>query len=167
MGDPQEANEDSLVFSESWNFFSSPIAVTEFFPPPISSHFSKQNTHIPTHTMANVNQTQQEDKVADDFTMTASDFEDNEDIEGGDRADDLTIRAKWSLDGCNSISEIVARLESQKQYYLKLQQEGWEVVSEVSDDWGSMRQTKTKTKTKTAKIKDVAVVEEANANEPL
>lgn len=60
-------------------------------------------------------------------------FEEDEGIN-----DDVIIRAKWSLDGCSTIDEIIDRLKEQIESYKQLKEEGWELREKIDDDYGFM-----------------------------
>ena len=50
-----------------------------------------------------------------------------------------TIRMKWAADGCKSLREVVHRLHSLADYYRKQEDEGWELIDEIMDDYGHMK----------------------------
>lgn len=43
----------------------------------------------------------------------------------------ITIRAKWSLDGCASVDEIIERLHQNIAYFQKVKEEGWELEDPI------------------------------------
>jgi hypothetical protein len=51
----------------------------------------------------------------------------------------MTIRAKWILDGCKNLDEIIQRLEDEISYYKELKERGWQLTGTVDDDYGFMR----------------------------
>lgn len=53
------------------------------------------------------------------------------------------IRAKWTLDGCDSMDSIINRLGQLRQMYIRLKKDGWEVTQPIFDDYGAMKQKKT------------------------
>lgn len=57
-----------------------------------------------------------------------------------DSLDDIEyIRAKWTYDGARTLDEVIDRLHAQIEYIKSLKTEGWELIDEVSDDYGPMR----------------------------
>ena len=52
----------------------------------------------------------------------------------------VTIRAKWSYDGAKTIDEIIERLHEQIEHFTQMKAEGWELISEIQDDWGHAKQ---------------------------
>lgn len=53
---------------------------------------------------------------------------------------DVIIRAKWMLDDCLTLDEVLLRLEDQIEYFKTLKSEGWELREKISDDYGFLRQ---------------------------
>ena len=51
----------------------------------------------------------------------------------------MTVRAKWILDSCASIDDIIERLRQEIRYYESLKQTGWELTAPIDDDYGFMR----------------------------
>lgn len=51
------------------------------------------------------------------------------------------IRAKWIFDGCKTLDEIVERLEGQIERFKQLKANGWELMHEIDDDYGYIKQT--------------------------
>ena len=46
------------------------------------------------------------------------------------------IRAKWQLDGCKTLAEVVRRLHDVATHYEHMRREGWELTGPVDDDYG-------------------------------
>lgn len=71
--------------------------------------------------------------------------QDNSDAEGHSEHSDwddenqMVIRAKWILDSCNTIEEIIDRLREEIRYYETLKNQGWDLTGPVDDDYGYMR----------------------------
>lgn len=78
----------------------------------------------------------QEHKHSDPETETDEDevFEEEEEEEHIE--DDVIIRAKWILDGCSSIDEIIERLKGEIEHYKQLKEDGWELREKMDDDYG-------------------------------
>jgi hypothetical protein len=47
-----------------------------------------------------------------------------------------TIRAKWSMDGAETLAEAAAMLREFAGYLEELKRDGWELTGPVDDDWG-------------------------------
>lgn len=56
-----------------------------------------------------------------------------------DSQHDAIIRGKWVYDGCDTIDEMIARLEREAEYLLGLKDEGWQLRSRVVDDYAFLR----------------------------
>jgi hypothetical protein len=56
-----------------------------------------------------------------------------------DDEDELTIRAKWSMDGATSLKEAAAHLRAFADQLDSLEADGWQLTSPVDDDWGFIR----------------------------
>lgn len=70
-------------------------------------------------------------------TDTESDScSEHEEYEEEDEDNSVIIRAKWSLDGCSTIDEIIERLKQQIEEYKKLKEDGWELRDKIDDDYG-------------------------------
>jgi hypothetical protein len=54
----------------------------------------------------------------------------------------MTLRAKWMLDGCRTLIEVVQRLQEEMEYIIQLRQDGWELTGAIEDDWGFLKKTK-------------------------
>ena len=76
---------------------------------------------------------------SDDEHEEAEEDEDEEyDQEGG-----MIVRAKWTLDGCATIDEVIARLQEQILRFRQLKSDGWEMRDAVNDDYGWMHNPST------------------------
>lgn len=62
---------------------------------------------------------------------------------GSDFEDDnhFTFRAKWMLDGCSNLEDVINRLEEEIEYIKQLQDDGWELIGTIEDDWGFLRRS--------------------------
>ena len=49
---------------------------------------------------------------------------------------DVTIRAKWIMDGANTLEEAAVKLEQYATYLRSLKADGWELRDGVGDDYG-------------------------------
>lgn len=78
-----------------------------------------------THTHAEDTETESE--------VTEEELEREEEEE---EEEPYIIRAKWSLDGCATIDEIIERLKQQIEEYKQLKEEGWELKEKIDDDYG-------------------------------
>lgn len=83
-----------------------------------------------------VDQDHHEDQDADD----ADDADDAEDYDWDDE-NLMTMRAKWSLDDCATLDEVVEQLQHLIEYYKTLKNEGWELESPIRDDYGFLRKS--------------------------
>lgn len=55
-----------------------------------------------------------------------------------------TIRAKWMFEGCKTIDEIIEKLEIEKDRFIEMKSEGWELIDTVTDDYGHIKKNKIK-----------------------
>lgn len=62
--------------------------------------------------------------------------EDENELDEEEYDNSPSIRAKWMLDGCSSIDEIIERLKDQIEHYKQLKEDGWELRDKIDDDWG-------------------------------
>lgn len=61
----------------------------------------------------------------------------DESHDGSDIEDShFTFRAKWMLDGCRNLDEVIKRLEEEIDYIKELRDDGWELKTMIEDDWG-------------------------------
>jgi hypothetical protein len=51
----------------------------------------------------------------------------------------MIIKGKWQLDGCKTLDEVIERMQELIEYYKELKKDGWELESEIADDWGFLR----------------------------
>jgi hypothetical protein len=54
------------------------------------------------------------------------------------RADDKeerVVRAKWTMDGSETMDEMAEKLEQKAEYIRDLKEEGWELEDSVQDDY--------------------------------
>lgn len=58
----------------------------------------------------------------------------NSDIE--DTREEILIRGKWIFENASSLDEVVTALQRQIEYIKYLQEQGWELVNPVADDYG-------------------------------
>ena len=49
------------------------------------------------------------------------------------------IRAKWTIDGANSLSEAAEMLEMFATHLRNLERNGWQLQEEICDDYGFIR----------------------------
>ena len=52
-----------------------------------------------------------------------------------DGKEERIVRAKWTMDEAESMEEMAERLEQKAEYVRELQQEGWELETEVQNDY--------------------------------
>jgi hypothetical protein len=50
-----------------------------------------------------------------------------------------TIRGKFMFENAKTLDEVIEMIENFKQYVLELKDEGWELIEEVTDDYGHIR----------------------------
>lgn len=72
-------------------------------------------------------------EITDDFSTSDEDYTDDENEE--------IIRAKWIFDGAKTLDEVIDRLKDQIEIIKKMKEDGWELVGEVTDDYGIIRKT--------------------------
>jgi hypothetical protein len=65
------------------------------------------------------------------MTMTQYDEFDEDDTE--------TIRSKWTMDGAQTLAEAATKLRAYAANLEELEREGWQLVGEVSDDYGHIK----------------------------
>ena len=53
--------------------------------------------------------------------------------------DEEMIRAKWMLDGCCTLDEVVQALRSKIREVEEARRQGWELTGRIEDDYGFMR----------------------------
>ena len=58
-----------------------------------------------------------------------------------DSENDLTIRAKWQMDGAATLEDAATKLEAFAQYLRALKAEGWELRAPIDDDYGFCKKT--------------------------
>ena len=83
----------------------------------------------------NTSEEESEPDVSVAITTVTTDEEESD----FDDENHMTIRAKWMLDSCETIDDIVERLHYEIANFLRLKEEGWELTSSIDDDWGFMR----------------------------
>ena len=71
-----------------------------------------------------------------EYTETESEVTEEELEPEEEEEEPYIIRAKWSLDGCATIDEIIERLKQQIEDYKRLKEEGWELKEKIDDDYG-------------------------------
>jgi hypothetical protein len=79
--------------------------------------------------MCKATTTEEEEETVSDTVSV----EEDEDVE--------IIRAKWILDGCATIADIIERLKAEIEHYTKLKEEGWELTQPVEDDYGYIKKS--------------------------
>lgn len=47
-----------------------------------------------------------------------------------------TVRAKWTIDGAETLSEAAEQLESKADWLREIQEDGWRLREEIYDDYG-------------------------------
>ena len=52
------------------------------------------------------------------------------------KTEEMTLRAKWSMDGAKTLAEAATMLRAMADDLDKLAAEGWELRAEVADDYG-------------------------------
>jgi len=52
----------------------------------------------------------------------------------------MSLRAKWCLDGANTLDDCVDKLKEFIEYIQILKDDGWELIDSINDDWGFLRQ---------------------------
>ena len=52
-----------------------------------------------------------------------------------DGTEERIVRAKWTMDEAESMEEMAEKLEQKAEYIRELEQEGWELETEVKDDY--------------------------------
>lgn len=57
--------------------------------------------------------------------------------------DEVTLRAKWCIDGANNLDEVIQKLHDFIAYVQGLKDEGYELIDTVNDDYGFCRKTNT------------------------
>lgn len=58
-----------------------------------------------------------------------------------DPENNITIRAKWTMDSAKTLDECIERLQNYIKYLAELKEEGWELINPVDDDYGFLRKT--------------------------
>ena len=66
----------------------------------------------------------------------------SDDASDYDEENNMTLRAKWMLDGCRTLYEVVKRLEEEVDYIKELSKDGWELTGAIEDDWGFLKREK-------------------------
>ena len=75
--------------------------------------------------------------VPEPCTQDNQDNQENSHCVYDDYDDDCeTIRAKWMLDGCETIDQIIEVLESTIDYYKDLKNKGYVLKEAIVDDYG-------------------------------
>ena len=72
------------------------------------------------------------------------DESDDEEFHGSDEnqipdeeeEDQIIIRAKWTMDGAETIDECIQKLNTYIEYLKSLKEDGWDLREAVDDDWG-------------------------------
>lgn len=72
------------------------------------------------------------------------DFEEEEDEDEDERFEremesEITLRAKWTMDGADTLDRAIDRLNGFASYLARLKSEGWELSGPVEDDYGHAR----------------------------
>lgn len=58
-----------------------------------------------------------------------------------DEDNNMTLRAKWTMDGATNIDECINKLNHFIEYLKCLKAEGWELTDPVDDDYGFLKKT--------------------------
>ena len=53
-----------------------------------------------------------------------------------DPEEDTIVRAKWMMDGAKTLAEARECLQAGISWLQSLEDDGWELISEINDDWG-------------------------------
>lgn len=69
-------------------------------------------------------------------------LDDPEDDEGGEE-NSKVVRAKWIMDGSATLTEAAARLQTYAKMLLELEQNGWQLMLPVDDDYGFVLRNQT------------------------
>lgn len=77
--------------------------------------------------------------VAADNESETSEITTGEESESFDEENTSIIRAKWMFDGAKTIDECIEKCLKYIEYLKDLKYEGWELESEVNDDYGHIR----------------------------
>lgn len=68
------------------------------------------------------------------------DEEEEEDDEEEDDDDEDIIRMKWIADGSKTLDDVIEKLREQIKFIEGLKEAGWELVREMDDDYGFIKQ---------------------------
>lgn len=63
--------------------------------------------------------------------------EEEEDFEP-DFENEITIRAKWIIDGADTLDQAIAQIHRYADYLAGLKEEGWELAGMIGDDYGHL-----------------------------
>ncbi|KAG1670987.1 hypothetical protein FOA52_014377 [Chlamydomonas sp. UWO 241] len=117
------------------------LTVPEGAPLPTTEELTSLLTKWKKHREATGRATLPDTKVRE----LASNLRENlELVESGDWDDmqtekrmeeEVCIRAKWTLDGCNTLDECIERLKKTKAWYRSLQDDGYKLRDTISDDY--------------------------------
>ena len=80
-------------------------------------------------------------KMCRHVPIDAVEQEEEEEEEEYDHENNGTIRGKWQMDGAETLDEAIVLLQDLIAYIQTLQQEGWELVDPIGDDYGHIRRT--------------------------
>jgi len=75
-------------------------------------------------------------------SVSRSDMDSEHESTDEPEEEEHSIRMKWAIDGCETLEQIIERLEELKCHYRKLIEDGWYLTGPVDDDWGFIRQNK-------------------------
>lgn len=65
-------------------------------------------------------------------------YESEENNSDEDENNTTTVRGKWMFDNCNTIDEMIQRLDRFKEHLNELKLQGWVLREQVCDDYASL-----------------------------
>lgn len=72
---------------------------------------------------------------------TRNDSVPDSDSEEDDDSNQITLRAKWSIDHSKTLDEVLQKLDEFKAYVKSLKDDGYELEGEITDDYGFLSKT--------------------------
>ena len=91
-------------------------------------------------------QSNSNDDKSVDRDQNESDHSSEEDSfvsEEEEEEESMCIRAKWTIDGANTIDEAIEKLNDFIEYLRSLKEEGWKLREPIDDDYGFLYKTET------------------------
>jgi hypothetical protein len=79
------------------------------------------------------------DLVKDEEGSDDPTTEEHDDESEWDPENNITIRAKWTMDSAKTLDECIEKLQNYIKYLGALKEEGWELINAVDDDYGFLR----------------------------